>query len=125
MREGRKTAFARHLRRTMTDAERLLWHHLRNRALVGFKFRRQHPLGPYIVGFVCLQRSLVVELDGSQHLQPGFDRHRDAFLAQCRYRVLRFWDNEALSHPQAVLAVILDALNVSLPVAEPQAGERA
>src|SRR3546814_7433456 len=67
MRTAHKTEFARHLRRTMTDAEREIWHHLRNRALMGHKFRRQYPVGPYIVDFACPARRLVVELDGGQH----------------------------------------------------------
>jgi hypothetical protein len=77
MREGRKTGFARHLRRTMTDAERSIWHHLRNRAFMGCKFRRQHPIGAYVVDFVCLERRLVVELDGGQHAGDAGDEGRD------------------------------------------------
>jgi very-short-patch-repair endonuclease len=64
-------AFARHLRRTATDAERALWAKLRNRQLAGLKFRRQHPLGPYTVDFVCFERRLVIEVDGGQHAEAA------------------------------------------------------
>ena len=96
----------------MTDAEASLWHHLRNRALMGCKFRRQHPMGPYIVDFACLEKKLVVELDGSQH-----GGTKDAFRTQnieaMGYRVLRFWNNDALNQQQVVLAVIFEALDDS------------
>ncbi|KAF1713249.1 DNA methyltransferase [Pseudoxanthomonas sangjuensis] len=111
MREGQKTKLARHLRRAMTDAERSLWHHLRNRAFMAHKFRRQHPVGPYIADFVCLERRLIVELDGGQHAGDPRDETRDRVLQAAGYRVLRFWDNDALASQQVVLAVIFDALN--------------
>ena len=110
MREGQKTRFARHLRRGMTDAERSLWHHLRNRALMGCKFRRQHPIGAYIADFACIERKLVVELDGGQHADDARDGARSRALQAAGYRVLRFWDNDALARQQVVLAVIHEAL---------------
>ena len=110
MRERQKTGFARHLRHTLTDAEASLWHHLRNRALAGCKFRRQHPMGPYIVDFVCIERKLVVELDGSQHADCPADSMRTGWIEANGYRVLRFWNNDALCQQQVVLAVILEAL---------------
>ena len=116
MREGRKTGFARHLRRTMTDAERSIWHHLRNRAFMGCKFRRQHAIGAYVVDFVCLERRLVVELDGGQHA-GDVDENRDKALHGMGFRVLRFWDNAALAEQQTVLAAILEALDCSFPAA--------
>lgn len=79
--------------------------------LVGYKFRRQHPVGPYIVDFVCLECRLVVELDGGQHLDAAGEATRTALLRAKGYRVLRFWDNEALAEQQTVLAVILNALS--------------
>src|SRR3546814_9425019 len=82
MRTAHKTEFARHLRRTMTDAEREIWHHLRNRALMGHKFRRQYPVGPYIVDFACPARRLVVELDGGQH-DEAVDAARTRYLERC------------------------------------------
>lgn len=111
MREGRKTSFARHLRRSATEAEASLWHHLRNRSLTGCKFRRQHALGPYIVDFACIEYRLVVELDGSQHMDAAHDEVRTLWLQTNGYRVLRFWNNDALLQQQVVLAVILQALD--------------
>jgi very-short-patch-repair endonuclease len=106
MREGRKLQLARHLRRTMTDAEREIWHHLRNRALVGCKFRRQHPIGPYVVDFICLEAKLVVELDGGQHANSAGDMLRSRFLESHGYRMLRFWNNDVFAQQDAVLAMI-------------------
>ena len=116
MREGRKTGFVRHLRRTMTDAERSIWHHLRNRAFMGCKFRRQHAIGAYVVDFVCLERRLVVELDGGQHADD-IDENRDKALQDMGFRVLRFWDNAALADQQTVLAAIFEALDCFFPAA--------
>ena len=121
MREGEKTGFARQLRRAMTDAERSLWHHLRNRALMGYKFRRQHAVGGYVVDFACLERRLVVELDGGQHAGNARDEAGDRVLQDMGFRVLRFWDNAALVDQQAVLAAILAALDGSLPAAAGEA----
>ena len=111
----------------MTDAERRLWQQLRARQLGGFKFRRQQPVGPFIADFVCVERMLVVELDGSQHLDSGSDRRRDAWFAREGYRVLRFWNNEALGRTGVVLEVILAALASGgpHPSPPPQAGEGA
>lgn len=95
----------------MTDAERSLWHHLRNRSLMGCKFRRQHGIGAYIVDFVCLEGRLVVELDGGQHAGNACDESRNRVLQAMGFRVLRFWDNDALANQQVVLAVIHEALN--------------
>jgi primosomal protein N' (replication factor Y) len=116
MRERQKTRFARQLRREMTDAETSLWYHLRNRALLGCKFRRQHPIGPYIVDFACVERKLVIELDGSQHADSASDSARTSWIQANGYRVLRFWNNDALRQQQVVLAVILEALESAGPV---------
>jgi very-short-patch-repair endonuclease len=90
-------ALARTLRRNQTDAERKLWSRIRNRQLLGFKFRRQFPIAPYIVDFVCAEARLIVELDGSQHrTAQEYDRKRSEYLMQCGYRVIRFWDNDVL-----------------------------
>ena len=112
MRKGSKTSSARALRRRMTEAERRIWYLLRGRHLADFKFRRQHPIGPYVVDFVCLAHKLVIELDGSQHATDPNDLRRDAFLHRSGYRVLRFWNNEALSHTAAVCESILRAASV-------------
>lgn len=117
MRERQKIHFARRLRREMTDAEASLWYHLRNRALLGCKFRRQHPIGPYIVDFACIERKLVVELDGGQHVDNPDDSARTRWIQANGYRVLRFWNNDALRQQQVVLAVILEALENAGPVA--------
>jgi len=100
-----KRRFARRLRRESTDAERLLWFHLRDRRL-GPKFRRQHPLGPYVVDFLSVEAALIVELDGSQH-HADVDADRTHFLERRGYRVLRFWNHDALVRTEAVLEVIL------------------
>src|SRR5690606_16779366 len=92
--------------RNLTEAEQLLWKHLRSRRFGGHKFRRQQPLGPYVVDFVCFGSRLVIEADGGQHLDSEHDRARDAWLAAAGFRVLRFWNHEILTETQAVLARI-------------------
>jgi very-short-patch-repair endonuclease len=105
---------ARGLRRRQTDAERRLWHALRNRALERRKFRRQHPIGNYIVDLVCLDAKLVIELDGGQHLeQATYDQRRQVYLELRGFRVLRFWDDEVLKDLQPVLEVIDRALRAT------------
>jgi very-short-patch-repair endonuclease len=119
---------ARGLRRRSTDAERLLWSKLRNRQLENHKFRRQQPIGGYIVDFVCLEQRLVVEVDGGQHaLRQAEDERRSGFLGAEGYRVLRFWNNQVLNELDAVVEVIDSALAHSAhpsPNPLPQ-GERA
>jgi lysyl-tRNA synthetase class 2 len=106
---------ARSLRKASTDAELRLWRFLRNRTQQ-FKFRRQHPIGGYIVDFVCLEKKLIVELDGSQHIdQADYDGARTAALEGAGYRVLRFWDNDVLTKTDSVLQVIYDALGCASP----------
>jgi len=107
----RKTDFARHLRRRMTDAERLLWYRLRGRRFAAIKFRRQEPIGKYVADFVCQEARLIVELDGGQHaVHRRYDKHRDAWLRRQGYRVLRFPDNVVLKELDAVLEAIWNAL---------------
>lgn len=101
--------YSRRLRREMTEAERKLWQHLRGRQLDGFKFRRQHPVPPYIADFCCIERKLIVELDGSQHNEHK-DAARTRFLESQGWKVVRFWDNEALVHTEAVIEAIWNAL---------------
>ncbi|MCB1887923.1 MAG: endonuclease domain-containing protein [Rhodocyclaceae bacterium] len=93
----------RALRRRSTDAERLLWRHLRGRQLGGMRFRRQHPFLDYVLDFVCLEARLVVELDGGQHLDSTEDAARDARLRAAGFDVLRFWNHEVLGETEAVL----------------------
>jgi very-short-patch-repair endonuclease len=97
---------ARDLRRNATEAETALWRVLRSRQLVGAKFRRQQPLGPYIVDFVDFGHRVVVEADGGQHSENARDEARDAWLTQQGFRVLRFWNNDILANPQGVLETI-------------------
>jgi adenine-specific DNA-methyltransferase len=102
---------SRSLRREMTDAEQLLWRHLRMRQMGGYKFRRQHPLGRYILDFVCLEAALVVEVDGGQHAENAEqDLLRTMFLSQQGLHVLRFWNNDVLKDIESVKQVIWNAL---------------
>ena len=110
---------AKNLRQNQPDAEHLLWHHLRHKQLAGYKFRRQQPIGKYIVDFVCMPEKLIIELDGSQHAeQQNYDRQRDAFLKEEGYRVLRYWNNSLLSDCFAVLEDIFNHL-VGVPATVP------
>jgi very-short-patch-repair endonuclease len=93
---------ARGMRREPTEAEKRLWRLLRDRRLGKFKFRRQETLGRYIVDFVCLERKLIVELDGSQHAESAYDAQRDAWLTAHGFTVLRFWNNEVMTNPPGV-----------------------
>ena len=103
---------ARRLRRDQTDAERKLWSRLRGRQVRGAKFRRQHRIGLYIADFCCPEQTLVVELDGGQHsVQVESDLRRTAFLLQRGYRVLRFWDNDALVNTDVVVEQIAEAVS--------------
>ncbi|HWI23594.1 MAG TPA: endonuclease domain-containing protein [Lysobacter sp.] len=110
MRDLQKRDVARELRSNMTDAERRLWHCLRLRQLAGHRFRRQCPVGPYIADFACLERRLIVELDGGQHAGSAQDRCRDAYLYRCGFRVLRFWNNLVFDNLEGVLSEIDRAL---------------
>jgi very-short-patch-repair endonuclease len=100
---------ARELRNNPTDAERFLWRHLRFWQLGGYKFRRQQVLGRYIVDFVCLERRVVVELDGGQHTADA-DAERETWLRDQGFVVLRFWNNEVLREIDAIKEVILTNL---------------
>jgi very-short-patch-repair endonuclease len=104
---------ARELRRNATDAEKYLWSLLRNRQLAGYKFRRQHPLGRFVLDFYCHEAKLCVELDGGQHAetaQAEYDRERTAWLNQEGIRVIRFWNTDVLNNIEGVLQSILIAL---------------
>ena len=102
---------ARSLRENQTDAEGLLWHYLRHKQLDGHKFRRQQPIGPYIVDFACMPRKVIVELDGGQHAERrNHDERRDRFLQGQGYRLLRFWNNEVFENCFGVLERIYEAV---------------
>ena len=111
----RGTPIAKALRRRMTDTERRLWTPLRARRLARWKFKRQQPIGPYIVDFVCFRARLVIELDGGQHQGSEADRVREAWLKGQGFRVLRFWNNEVLTGMPAVLEKIAETLSPSPP----------
>ena len=98
---------AKRLRHEMTDAEQRLWYYLRAHRFLGLKFKRQKPIGPYIVDFICTERWLVIELDDGQHqLQTEYDQQRERYLETRGYRVLRFWNHQVLAETEAVLEQI-------------------
>lgn len=98
--------FAKKLRRDMTEAEKLFWRKVRNRSLSGHKFRRQVPIGAYIVDFLCLEEKVVVEIDGGQHNENKKDEERDVLLSQLGYCVIRFWNNDVLNNLEGVLSTL-------------------
>ena len=88
-----------------------MWSALRNRQMSGKRFRRQMPIGPYIVDFVCLENKLIIEVDGGQHTQNAdYDAERTAWLEAEGFRVIRFWNNQVLEEKEAVREAILDAM---------------
>ncbi len=102
--------FTRYLRSHMTESESRLWRHLRAHRLDGQKFRRQQPIGPYVVDFVHFGARLIVEADGGQHNDAPHDKQRDDWLRQQGFTVLRFWNNEIMGNLESVLATIMDAV---------------
>jgi very-short-patch-repair endonuclease len=121
---------AKALRKRLTDAERLLWRHLRNRELGGWKFRRQYPVGPFIVDFIFVEKNLVIEVDGGPHAEnEEQDIQRSEYLNRMGYRVFRFWNNQVLQETEAVLEAIFEILvegkqNSPSPQPSPPLGER-
>ena len=110
---------AKRLRKDSTDAERLLWTRVRASRLEGHKFRRQQPIGPYIVDFVCFEAKLVVELDGGQHAQARGCGSHPRHVAVCQgFGVLRFWNNDVMQNLDGVLAQIMENLTRSAANAE-------
>jgi very-short-patch-repair endonuclease len=128
---------AKTLRSKQTEAEQRLWYHLRAHRFLGFKFKRQKPMGRYIVDFVCLEQRLNIEIDGGQHTeQLAYDQHRDSWLRSQGYTVLRFWNNDVMQRLEDVLEQIRCAsaaapgaalppasMQSSPPTPLPQAGE--
>lgn len=109
----RSSKIPKELRKRQTDAEGKLWYFLRDRQLEGFKFRRQHRIGRYIVDIVCLDKKIVVEVDGGQHnetINQEKDEKRTNWLKKENYQVLRFWDNEVLTNTEGVLEIIRQKL---------------
>ena len=106
----------RRLRNAPTDAEYALWQRLRGRQLCDCKFRRQHPFGDFILDFVCLQKKLVIELDGGQHADSmAADTARTAFLEKAGFTVLRFWNHQVFQDMDGVLECIWRELQTPSP----------
>ena len=119
-RDTPKLRYAKQLRTNQTEAEQKLWYHLRGHRFFGLKFKRQKPIGPYIVDFVCLEHGLVIELDGGQHnAHPQPDRERDAYFVSRGLTTLRFWNNEVINDTDAVLEKIRLSLHLELPLPRP------
>ena len=118
------TKYAKTLRTSQTEAENRLWYHIRAHRFMGLKFRRQKPIGDYIVDFVCHECRLIIELEGGQHQEMvQEDEKRDAWLRGRGFTVLRFWDNDVLVETEAVLEKIRLAVHSLSPTPLPQAGE--
>jgi len=113
---------AQTLRANQTDAELRLWYYLRRRQVNGWRFRRQHPIPPYIVDFACVEAKLIVEADGGQHTTAAGDPIRDQRIQDEGWRILRFWNPDILQRTEDVIETIADALG-PLPNPPPQAGE--
>lgn len=111
---------ARRLRRELTQEERRLWYLLRSRRFAHCKFRRQHPVGNYILDFACCEARLCIELDGGQHSEhQSYDVRRTQWLSQQGWRVLRFWNNELWENEEGVLLTIYESLQARLPSPRP------
>jgi very-short-patch-repair endonuclease len=97
---------AKTLRKRPTDAERLLWKHLRTKQIEGLKFRRQEPIGNYVVDFVCFESYVIIEVDGGQHAASEKDSVRDAWFRSQGFKVLRFWNHDVLLNIGGILEVV-------------------
>jgi very-short-patch-repair endonuclease len=116
---------SRSLRRSLTDAERIIWYGVRAHRLNGASFRRQAPIGPFIVDFVCHDARLIIEVDGAQHFEAEHekdDARRDAYLRSRGYRVLRFNNHDVMTNRQGVLEAISTALGASPSLPSPASG---
>jgi very-short-patch-repair endonuclease len=92
-----------------------LWQQLRSRQLLGYKFVRQEPIGPFFADFLCREKALVVEVDGGQQAESERDARREAFLRERGFRVIRFWNNDVLGNLEGVLETIAGALSEATP----------
>jgi very-short-patch-repair endonuclease len=116
MKHSSQTAFARELRQQQTDAEKVLWAKLRSKQLAGAKFRRQEPIGPYIVDFVSFEHRLILEIDGGHHNHPEVqqaDKDRTGWLMDQGFQIVRFWNNEVLTNIDGALERIEERLKIS------------
>jgi very-short-patch-repair endonuclease len=107
----RNTKMAKRLRRHQTDAERLLWFRLRDRRLGGWKFKRQVPIGRFVVDFLCADAKLIVEVDGGQHSDSQRDAERTTALEAFGYLVVRFWNHDVMRNIDGLLEEILSTLD--------------
>jgi very-short-patch-repair endonuclease len=98
-----KRPLAKQLRTHMTDAEQRLWYRLRAHRFLDLKFKRQAPIGPYVVDFICFEQKLIIEVDGGQHADSTADCRRDDWLHREGYQVMRFWNDDVLKRTDAVL----------------------
>ena len=108
-----KILLAKNLRKNATIQERRLWNLLKNRQFLNLKFKRQQPIGNYIVDFVCPEAKLVIEIDGGQHNFPEnvkFDEVRTRYLNELGYKVIRFWNNEIYENIDGVLSKLLEEI---------------
>lgn len=114
------------MRHLPSDCEKKFWWCVRDRRFNGYKFKRQVLIGRYIVDFLCVEKKLIVELDGGQHVErKGYDAKRDLFLKSKGYRVIRFWNSEFIENPDGVLATVLrEVESAPSPRPSPPAGER-
>ena len=112
---------AKSLRTNQTDAEQRLWYYLRAERFMGLKFKRQKPIGPFIVDFVCMEHRLVIEADGGQHDNEA-DIRRDVWFQVKGFTVLRFWNNHVLGQTEAVLERIRQAVIALSPAPSPASG---
>ena len=108
------TKIAKTLRKSHTNAELRLWKHLKTRQIEGTKFRRQQPIGRFIVDFVCFEKKVIIDVDGGQHSKE-VDKARDQGLIEQGFRVLRFWNNDVLQNTEGVLEVIRSNCLSTLP----------
>ena len=117
-------SFARELRRNQTDAEKIMWRKLRAKRLQSLKFRRQQPIGKFIVDFVCFEKKLIIELDGSQHSEnKELDESRDDWLLTQGYTVVRFWNNDVLKNIDGVMHSIQSIIQSPSPAPPIKGGE--
>lgn len=121
----KNTTIARKLRNNMTEAEEYIWYMLRSKNIRGLKFRRQQPIGKFIVDFVCFENKLIIEIDGGQHnVNKEYDHRRDEWLQNQGFKVMRFWNSEVIENRPAVLEKISDFCFHPSPTPPIKGGER-
>ena len=110
--DAKNKSIVKRLRKNMTNAERKIWQKLRCRQL-GIKFRRQQPIGNYIVDFVCFEKKMIIEIDGGGHFGSRSDKIRDRWFQKQGYKILRFWNNDVLMNSDAVIQTIINEVSPS------------